>query len=119
MTVPAGETAGATAGGGARGCAICGRAEADARLLATCYGCRRPFHLNPDAGPGRDCGDVWAGSSMGEDFTGLELYCAPCFEERLKEAAPVPVTPARAAPPPRPERAPWPRRYRRRDGGGA
>ena len=113
-------TAGAGAGEGrtAHACAICGRAEADPRLIASCYGCRRPFHLNPSAGPGRDCGDVWAGSSSEEEFTGLELYCAPCFSERLAEAAPRPRPPAHPAPPPRAGRAPWPRRYRRRDGGG-
>ena len=74
-------------GAAAAACAVCGRAEPDPRQIARCYGCRRPFHLNPDAGPGRDCGDVWAGSSAEEGFTGLELYCAPCFERRLSEAA--------------------------------
>ena len=114
-------TAGAGAGQGstAHACAICGRAEADPRLIASCYGCRRPFHLNPSAGPGRDCGDVWAGSSSEEEFTGLELYCAPCYSERLGAAGSRPRPPALPpAPPPRAGRAPWPRRYRRRDGGG-
>ena len=112
------------------GCAICGLAEEDPRLLAPCYGCSRPFHLNPFAGPGVDCGSVWAGTSPDDGFTGLEFYCAPCFGERHPEAAaPAPVRlPAIGAaggeaaargegPPPRPQRSPWPRRYRRRDGG--
>ncbi len=110
------------------GCAICGLAEEDPRLIAPCYGCSRPFHLNPFAGPGVDCGSVWAGTSPDDGFTGLEFYCAPCFGERHPEAAAPVRLPAIGAgggeaaargegPPPRPERSPWPRRYRRRDGG--
>ncbi len=106
----------------ARTCAICGGSEDDPRLLASCYGCRRTFHLNPYAAPGTDCGDVWAGSSADDEFTGLELYCASCL--RVGRAPVGGETPAGkavprgvGAPPARPRRPPWRRRYRRLDAG--
>lgn len=113
-------------------CAICGHAEEDPRLLARCYGCHRPFHLNPHATAGTDCGDVWTGSSPDDEFTGLEFYCALCFAERHAAAGTVmrrtdaasgdggalerAIVRRRMAPPPRLVRPPWLRRYRRRDG---
>jgi hypothetical protein len=101
-------------------CVICGGTESDPRLLASCYGCGRVFHLNPYAARGTDCGDVWAGSTADEEFTGLELYCSDCL--RQGEASAGRETIARdtaprgvSEPPRRAPRAPWARRYRRLD----
>ncbi len=112
----------------ATSCAICGGTESDPQLLARCYGCGRSFHLNPYAAPGTDCGDIWAGSTADEEFTGLELYCSPCLlrggrpqltgEDALpgvEALAPGAAWGSVVAPPPRSPRPPWPRRYRRRD----
>jgi hypothetical protein len=116
-------------------CAVCGGTEDDPRLLASCYGCRRTFHLNPYAAPGTDCGDVWAGSDPDHEFTGLELYCSRCLvrgsgasasgeagadtavlrgvEALARGAAPR----GKSEPPLRTPRPRWRRRYRRLDTG--
>jgi hypothetical protein len=101
-------------------CAICGGTESDPRLVASCYGCSRTFHLNPYAAPGTDCGDVWAGSAADDEFTGLELYCSTCLPGREAKAGGEAIAddaPARGVgePPRRGPRPPWTRRYRRLD----
>lgn len=74
-------------------CAICDGVEADARLIATCYDCGQPFHLNPYSDrEGIDCGDAVLGENLG-----LYLLCNPCLGEHEAAAAPPPgVDPARA-----------------------
>jgi hypothetical protein len=101
-------------------CAICGGTESDPRLLASCYGCSRTFHLNSYAAPGTDCGDVWAGSTPDEEFTGLELYCSACLRGREAKAGGEAIASDAARrgvsePPRREPRPPWTRRYRRLD----
>jgi hypothetical protein len=126
-----------SASDGSTGCAVCGQAEPDARLLQNCFECGNPFHLNPRTDvAGKDCGDAWIGESLG-----VEYYCQTCIDamqahsmmpqpdpataryaaviQAMTPGAPgpaAPTQPARARAdelPPKPERPRVRRRYRR------
>jgi hypothetical protein len=78
-------------------CRVCGEAEPRPELLSECFGCDRPFHLNPYANrPGKDCGDAW----IGDDALTLQFYCRDCIERSRREAGGAPPTRSDVGPAP-------------------
>ncbi len=89
-------------------CVVCGEVAAP-RMSSECNGCNGRFHLNQRNDiEARDCGQVW----IDEQYLALQFACNNCLPAEMRVESTAATHPGT---PPKAERAPRQRRYRRRD----